>query len=146
MLDRLQISTADPDAPQDSLGRQLSDLRLSVIDRCNFRCGYCMPAESVRGTQPFLAPRDLLSDDELLRIVRAFNALGVRKVRLTGGEPLLRDDLEDIAATFTDDVHILVGTTGWGLGDRNRAPSGGARKQPCSHAFPLVGQSADQER
>jgi cyclic pyranopterin phosphate synthase len=90
MLDRLQIGTADPNALQDGLGRQLSDLRLSVIDRCNFRCSYCMPAESVRGKQPFLESRELLSDKQLLRIVRVFNALGARKVRLTGGEPLLR--------------------------------------------------------
>lgn len=102
MLDRLQIGTADPNALQDGLGRQLSDLRLSVIDRCNFRCGYCMPADTVRGKQPFLAPQDLLSDDELLRIVRAFNALGVRKVRLTGGEPLLRPGFAALVRKITE--------------------------------------------
>lgn len=74
----------------DALRRPLEDLRLSVLDRCNFRCSYCMPAESLKGRNPFLSPDDLLDDDELFRLAEAFAGLGVRKIRLTGGEPLLR--------------------------------------------------------
>jgi len=77
-------------APRDRLARPLRDLRLSVIDRCNFRCGYCMPEASLKGENPFLSRQELLSGDELIRLVNAFTALGVTKVRLTGGEPLLR--------------------------------------------------------
>jgi cyclic pyranopterin phosphate synthase len=71
----------------------MRDLRLSVLDRCNFRCSYCMPVESLRGNSPFLAREDLLSIDELLKLAGAFVDLGVRKIRLTGGEPLLRSGL-----------------------------------------------------
>jgi cyclic pyranopterin phosphate synthase len=76
--------------PLDRLARPLRDLRLSVLDRCNLRCSYCMPEESLQGQGAFLPREALLSDDELVRLVRVFVRLGVRKVRLTGGEPLLR--------------------------------------------------------
>ncbi|SPC20620.1 Cyclic pyranopterin monophosphate synthase [Cupriavidus taiwanensis] len=80
----------------DQLGRPLRDLRLSVIDQCNFRCTYCMPKSRFGRDYPFLTPAQRLSDDELLRIVRAFVGLGVEKVRLTGGEPLLRKGIETL--------------------------------------------------
>ena len=74
----------------DTLGRPLKDLRISVLDRCNLRCTYCMPEESLHGQGVFLPPHHLLSDGEIEFIVSAFVRLGVHKVRLTGGEPLLR--------------------------------------------------------
>lgn len=77
----------------DHLGRPLRDLRLSVTDRCNFRCVYCMPKEVFGPGYHFLPEEQLLSFDEIERLVRAFVELGVRKVRLTGGEPLLRPGL-----------------------------------------------------
>ncbi|TAM94016.1 MAG: GTP 3',8-cyclase MoaA [Rhodanobacteraceae bacterium] len=82
-----------PPAPPDALGRALADLRISVIDRCNFRCPYCMPEEAYPSDHAFLRARERLDFDEIERIARAFVSLGVRKLRLTGGEPLLRRDL-----------------------------------------------------
>jgi len=78
----------------DRLSRPLRDLRISVTDRCNFRCTYCMPKEIFDRDYRFLPHADLLTFEEITRLVRAFIALGVEKVRLTGGEPLLRKDLE----------------------------------------------------
>ena len=85
-------------APHDTLGRPLHDLRLSVTDRCNFRCRYCMPKEVFGHGYDFLPKTDILSFEELARIARIFVGLGVEKVRLTGGEPLLRRDLERLVA------------------------------------------------
>ena len=79
-------------APRDVLGRPLRDLRVSVTDRCNLRCRYCMPREVFGNDFPFLERDELLTFEEIERVVRALVGLGVRKVRLTGGEPLLRDD------------------------------------------------------
>ncbi len=78
---------------QDALGRSLRDLRISVTDRCNMRCGYCMPREVFGDQFNFLPRAELLSFEEIARFVRVAVRLGVRKVRLTGGEPLLRRDL-----------------------------------------------------
>ncbi len=78
----------------DQLGRPVRDLRISVTDRCNFRCTYCMPKEVFGADYPFLQHSELLSFDEITRLARHFIALGVEKVRLTGGEPLLRKDIE----------------------------------------------------
>ncbi|MCW2665716.1 MAG: moaA [Frankiales bacterium] len=78
---------------RDRLGRPLRDLRISVTDRCNFRCPYCMPRELFGPDHAFLPRSELLSYDEITRVVAAFASLGVTKVRLTGGEPLLRRDL-----------------------------------------------------
>jgi len=77
----------------DQFGRPLRDLRVSVTDRCNFRCTYCMPKEVFGRDFRFLPRPDLLSFEEIARVVRVFASLGVSKVRLTGGEPLLRRDL-----------------------------------------------------
>ena len=82
----------------DSLGRPLHDLRISVTDRCNFRCGYCMPKEVFDKHYEFLPHSSLLSFEEITRIARLFVAHGARKIRLTGGEPLLRKNLELLVA------------------------------------------------
>jgi cyclic pyranopterin phosphate synthase len=78
---------------QDRFRRTLRELRVSVIDRCNFRCTYCMPADSLQGKGVFLPLEKLLTDHEMEDMVRAFVELGVRKLRITGGEPLLRPGL-----------------------------------------------------
>ena len=78
---------------KDKLNRPLRDLRISVIDRCNFRCQYCMPAELFGPNFEFLPKSELLSYEEIERIANIFVGLGVEKIRLTGGEPLLRKDL-----------------------------------------------------
>src|SRR5690348_272806 len=81
-------------APLDALNRPLRDLRISVTDRCNFRCVYCMPKEVFGRDYRFLERRELLTFEEIERLARAFAAHGVEKVRITGGEPLVRRDLE----------------------------------------------------
>jgi len=78
----------------DRLGRPLHDLRISVTDRCNFRCSYCMPKEVFGKDYPYLPHSALLSFEEITRLARLFVAQGVRKIRLTGGEPLLRKNVE----------------------------------------------------
>ncbi len=80
----------------DRLERPLRALRISVTDRCNFRCGYCMPAELYPPDHPFLPREEVLHFEEILRLARLFVALGVRKIRLTGGEPLLRKGLPEL--------------------------------------------------
>ncbi|RAL26088.1 GTP 3',8-cyclase MoaA [Thermoflavimicrobium daqui] len=80
----------------DKLGRPLKDLRISVTDRCNFRCQYCMPEEIFGRDYVFLPKHKLLSFEEISRIVRIFASLGVTKIRITGGEPLLRKDLPEL--------------------------------------------------
>jgi cyclic pyranopterin phosphate synthase len=82
----------------DRLGRPLRDLRISVTDRCNFRCSYCMPKEVFHRRYGFLPHGSLLSFEEIARTARLFAAHGVGKLRLTGGEPLLRKDLEILVA------------------------------------------------
>lgn len=83
-------------ALRDTLGRPLHDLRISVTDRCNFRCSYCMPKEVFGSNHPYLSHSALLSFEEITRLTRLFVAHGVRKIRLTGGEPLLRKNLENL--------------------------------------------------
>ena len=78
---------------EDQLGRPLRDLRVSVTDRCNFRCPYCMPRDFFGAEFPFLPREGILSFEEIVRLAAVFRSLGVRKIRLTGGEPLLRADL-----------------------------------------------------
>ncbi|MEJ9114671.1 GTP 3',8-cyclase MoaA [Bacillus paramobilis] len=86
---------------KDSLERPLQDLRISVIDRCNFRCTYCMPAEVFGPDYAFLQEEFLLTFDEIERLARLFISMGVEKIRLTGGEPLLRKDLPQLIARLT---------------------------------------------
>ncbi len=86
----------------DSLGRPLRDLRISVTDRCNFRCSYCMPKEVFDKHYSFLPHASLLSFEEITRTAKLFVAHGVRKIRLTGGEPLLRKNLEVLIAMLSE--------------------------------------------
>ena len=87
--------------PRDTLGRPLHDLRISVMDRCNFRCPYCMPKETFHEHYRFLRSSERLSFDEITRLTRLFVELGVKKVRLTGGEPLLRPNLAELVGELT---------------------------------------------
>ena len=83
-------------SPHDLRGRTLTDLRISVIDRCNFRCPYCMPEDEYPRDHEFLSKADRLRFEEIERLAHIFVGLGVRKLRLTGGEPLLRRDLPEL--------------------------------------------------
>lgn len=107
----------------DWKGRPLRDLRVSVTDRCNFRCGYCMPREVFGSTYEFLPRRQILSFEEITRVVRLFAGLGVRKVRLTGGEPLLRQDLPDLVRMLSalPDLDVALTTNGSLLPQQSRA-------------------------
>ncbi len=109
---------------RDIHARPLRDLRLSVLDRCNLRCTYCMPEDSLNGQGVFLPARQLLADDELEALVRVFAGLGVRKVRLTGGEPLLRPGLPGLVARLAaiEAVEDLALTTNGMLLTRLAAP------------------------
>ncbi|MBA4254609.1 MAG: GTP 3',8-cyclase MoaA [Polaromonas sp.] len=86
----------------DGLGRPLRDLRISVTDRCNFRCSYCMPKEVFDKDHPYLPHSALLSFEEITRVARSFVAHGVQKIRLTGGEPLLRKHIEVLIAQLAE--------------------------------------------
>jgi cyclic pyranopterin phosphate synthase len=88
-------------APRDKLARPIRDLRISVMDRCNFRCPYCMPREKFHERYKFMGTQERLSFDEIVRLSRLFVKLGVRKLRLTGGEPLLRANLADLIGDLT---------------------------------------------
>jgi cyclic pyranopterin phosphate synthase len=96
----------------DSFGRPVRDLRISVTDRCNFRCQYCMPRSVFGHGYRFMDRRELLTFEELERVARAFVALGVEKIRITGGEPLLRRDLESLVERLAsiDGVQLTLTT------------------------------------
>ncbi|MPZ54465.1 MAG: GTP 3',8-cyclase MoaA [Acidimicrobiia bacterium] len=94
------VSHQDP--VRDTRGRALHDLRISVTDRCNFRCTYCMPASIFGKDYEYLARDQLLSFEEITRVARAFVGLGVSKIRLTGGEPLLRKGIEDLIGMLAE--------------------------------------------
>ncbi len=98
---------------RDRLGRRLHDLRISVTDRCNFRCVYCMPAEIFGADFAFVPRRELLAYEEIERLARIFVGLGVEKVRITGGEPLVRRDLPELIRMlrWIDGVRDLTLTT-----------------------------------
>jgi GTP 3',8-cyclase len=98
----------------DTLGRPMRDLRISVTDRCNFRCGYCMPREVYGPDHAFLPRAEILSYEEIERVVRAAVGLGVRKVRLTGGEPLVRRELETLVGMLAaiDGIDLTLTTNG----------------------------------
>jgi cyclic pyranopterin phosphate synthase len=98
----------------DTFGRPLRDLRISVTDRCNFRCVYCMPKEVFGREYRFLERRELLSFEEIHRLARVFAEHGVRKLRITGGEPLIRRDLERLIAMLAGipDVELTLTTNG----------------------------------
>lgn len=103
--------------PRDARSRPLRTLRVSVTDRCNFRCPYCMPREAFGPDHPFLPRSALLTFEELARLTRIFATLGVRKLRLTGGEPLLRQDLPDLVRMLAaiPDLEDLALTTNGAL-------------------------------
>ena len=98
----------------DRLDRPLRDLRISVTDRCNFRCVYCMPKEVYGSAYRFLPREELLTFEEVERLARLFVDHGVRKIRLTGGEPLLRRDIEKLIAMLADipDLDLTLTTNG----------------------------------
>ncbi|TVT24473.1 GTP 3',8-cyclase MoaA [Amycolatopsis acidiphila] len=114
------VSEPRPDNPAliDTFGRVATDLRVSLTDRCNLRCTYCMPAEGL----PWLPGEDMLSDEELLRLLRiAVERLGVTDIRLTGGEPMLRPGLEDLiaeVAALRPRPRLSMTTNGIGLAKR----------------------------
>src|SRR5690606_18843188 len=99
--------------PIDTRGRRLRDLRISVTDRCNFRCVYCMPREVFGAGYRFLPQSALLSFEEITRLARIFAGLGVEKIRLTGGEPLVRRDLPRLVAMLSElPVEVTLTTNG----------------------------------
>jgi GTP 3',8-cyclase len=110
--------------PADKLARRLHDLRISVIDRCNFRCPYCMPEDQYAHDHVFLAKDERLRFEEIERLARAFVTQGVRKLRLTGGEPLLRRDLPELVRMLAQIPHVedLALTTNGVLLPRLAAP------------------------
>jgi GTP 3',8-cyclase len=103
--------------PRDLRGRALRDLRVSVTDRCNFRCTYCMPRELFGADHAFLDRSELLTFEEIARTVRITTGIGVRKIRLTGGEPLLRQDLDRLVAMIAavDGIEDIALTTNGSL-------------------------------
>jgi len=112
----------------DARGRPLRDLRISVTDRCNFRCVYCMPKETFGRDYAFLPREELLSFEEITRLVRIASQHGVTKIRLTGGEPLLRKGLPDLVAMLAEvktpdggDLDIALTTNGSALAHSARA-------------------------
>jgi cyclic pyranopterin phosphate synthase len=97
----------------DTFGRPLRDLRISVTDRCNFRCVYCMPKEVYGRDHHFLERRELLTFEEIARVARTFAATGVKKIRITGGEPLVRRELERLVELLAElDVDLTLTTNG----------------------------------
>src|SRR5687767_7716100 len=98
---------------QDAHKRPLRDLRISVTDRCNFRCPYCMPAAIFGESYKFLPRDELLTFEEITRVARLAVGLGVQKLRLTGGEPLMRMDIENLVAQLAkiEGVEDLAMTT-----------------------------------
>lgn len=111
------------DMPRDRLGRPLHDLRLSLTDRCNFRCTYCMPKEVFGARYRFMPREQLLSFEEIERAVRLFVPLGVSKLRLTGGEPLLRREVERLIERLAavDGIEDICLTSNGSLLTRARA-------------------------
>src|SRR5688572_19237740 len=98
----------------DTLNRPLRDLRISVTDRCNFRCTYCMPKEIFGSDYQFLERSQILTFEEITRLARIFVGHGVRKIRLTGGEPLVRRDLRQLVAmlALVPDLDLTLTTNG----------------------------------
>ena len=109
--------------PLDTLGRPLHDLRVSVTDRCNFRCVYCMPKEIFGKDFQFLPRAEILTFEEIERLVRIFVSLGVQKIRLTGGEPLVRRDIERLVEKLAKigDLDLTLTTNGSLLAQKARS-------------------------
>ena len=101
------------DVALDRLGRPLRDLRISVTDRCNFRCRYCMPREEFGKSHDFIPKTEILSYEEITNFVKACEPLGLRKVRITGGEPLLRKDIHHLVRQLSSmDMEVALTTNG----------------------------------
>ena len=99
--------------PVDRVARPLRDLRISVTDKCNFRCRYCMPREVFGNDFPFMSRDEIMSFEEIDRLAGIFVSLGVEKIRLTGGEPLLRRNLHDLVSMLAlRGVEIAMTTNG----------------------------------
>jgi len=111
----------------DTRGRHLRDLRISVTDRCNFRCTYCMPKDVFDHNYQYLPHREVLTFEEITRVAKAAVGLGVRKLRLTGGEPLMRKGIETLVAMLaalradTPDIDITLTTNGAALANKAAA-------------------------
>src|SRR5262245_43420927 len=107
-------NAAEPGPLADTRGRALHDLRISVTDRCNFRCVYCMPKDVFDADYRFLPHAELLTFEEITRIARIFVERGVTKLRLTGGEPLLRRSIERLIEMLAGlgDVDLTLTTNG----------------------------------
>jgi GTP 3',8-cyclase len=116
-------SPANGQGPRDRLGRPLRDLRISVTDRCNFRCPYCMPADVFGREYAFLPRSEILTFEEIARVVRIAAGLGVSKVRLTGGEPLLRRHIERLVAMIAEVDGIDMALTTNGAALARKAPA-----------------------
>jgi cyclic pyranopterin phosphate synthase len=108
---------------RDAAGRPLRDLRLSVTDRCNFRCVYCMPKEVFGNDYAFLERKELLTFEEIARLARIFHRLGIQKIRLTGGEPLVRRNIERLIAMLAaiPGLDLTLTTNGSALARKARA-------------------------
>ena len=118
------------DVALDRLGRPLRDLRISVTDRCNFRCRYCMPREEFGKGHDFLPKNEILTYEEIRNFVKACKPLGLRKVRITGGEPLLRQDIHHLVRELSSmEMEVALTTNGSLLGNNaaNLAQSGLSR-------------------
>ncbi|UXI69629.1 GTP 3',8-cyclase MoaA [Tahibacter amnicola] len=112
MASAIPVQLISP-APRDSYRRELTDLRISVVDRCNFRCPYCLPEDQYPEHHPFLHKSERLSFEEIVRLTRILAGLGVRKLRLTGGEPLLRRELPKLVSWLSqvpgiDDIALTT--------------------------------------
>jgi cyclic pyranopterin phosphate synthase len=126
---RIQAGAPSAAAPRfaggelvDARGRRMRDLRISVTDRCNFRCVYCMPREVFDSGYKFLPHDAILSFEEIQRLARVFVGLGVKKIRLTGGEPLVRRDLPRLVALLAElDAEVTLTTNGSLLARHARA-------------------------
>src|ERR1700752_3182344 len=122
----LPIPAAQPRAGAlaDALARPLRDLRVSVTDRCNFRCTYCMPKEVFDADYAFLPHEEVLTFEEIVRLARIFRSLGTEKIRLTGGEPLLRKGIEQLIAMLREavpEVDLTLTTNGSALKAKAKA-------------------------
>jgi cyclic pyranopterin phosphate synthase len=112
------LAPVTPGRLADTLARPLHDLRISVTDRCNFRCVYCMPKEVFDANYAFLPQGELLTFEEIVRLARVFRGHGMEKIRLTGGEPLLRHGIEKLVAMLSEafpDVDLTLTTNGSAL-------------------------------
>jgi len=137
------LRPASPVLPHDALGRPLRDLRLSVIDACNFRCPYCMPADRIPDDHG-LDAASRLSFDEMETLVRGFARLGTHKLRITGGEPLLRKRLPELIARLAkiDGIDDLALTTNGSL----LAPHATALREAGLHRLTVSLDALDPER